>query len=157
MLEESFQILSFTWFLHVVISHMTAPHNSLACSIPDTQSFLFMHGFEGSPFLFEWLWIPLICWELGQCWTTGGTKPTTHYKHTLPDQWLDRTSDGGGAAKKGWFHSLLPSTYFPTHEMHNLENLEGVPGDPGSREQSCCLLSSHTLWCCTPGSQQLVG
>lgn len=96
-----FQILSFTWFLYVVISCMPGPQNSPACSFLNLQFFLFHHGFEGSSFLLEWLCIPLICWELGQCWIISGTKPTTHCKYPLSDQWLDRESDGGGAAKEG--------------------------------------------------------
>lgn len=150
------QMLSFAWFLYVVIC---TPHSqsSLACAFPDLQFFPFLHGFEGAPFLLEWLCIPLTCWELGQCWITGGTKPTTHCTHTLPYQWLDREGNGGGAAKEGGSHSLLPSTYFPTLKAHNLENLEGAPGDPGPGKQGRYLLSSHSLWCCTPGSQQLVG
>lgn len=151
------QILSVTWFLYVVVSCTPHSQNSPACSFPHLQFLPFLHGFKGAPLLLEWLCIPLPCWELGQCWLTGGTKPTTHCKHTLPYQRLDWGSDGGGAAKKGGPHSLLPSTYFSTLKTHNLENLEGAPGHPGSGKQSWYLLSSHRLWCCTPRSQQLVG
>ena len=146
------QILSFAWLLHVVISCTPGRHDSPPGPFPDLQFFPFLHGSEGSPFLLEWLCIPLICWELGQCWITGGTEPTTHCKHALPDQWLDRGSDGGGAAEEGGSHPLLPSAYFPTHEAHHLENMEGAPGNPGTGEQSWDLLSSHRLWRCSSGS-----
>lgn len=147
----------FTWLLHVVISCTPGPHDSPPNPFPDLQFFPFLHGSKDSPFLLEWLCIPLICWELGQCWITGGTKPTTHCKHALPNQWFDRRSDGGGTAEEGRSHSLLPSTHFPTYEAHHLENLERAPGDPGTGEQSRDLLSSHGLWCCSAGSQQLAG